>query len=57
MQEHKPQNCPFLAVLLLAYGERRGTVVVTVALAATGVTYALFAVWLHVPLPAGLLGR
>jgi putative tricarboxylic transport membrane protein len=48
---------PFLAVLLVAYGERRWPVVLGVALGATGVTYALFAVWLGVPLPGGLLGR
>jgi hypothetical protein len=48
---------PFLAVLLMVYGERRGLVVLAVALGATGATYALFAVWLGVPLPAGLLVR
>jgi putative tricarboxylic transport membrane protein len=48
---------PFLAVLLIVYGERRWPVVLAVALGATGVTYALFAVWLGVPLPEGLLGR
>jgi putative tricarboxylic transport membrane protein len=48
---------PFLAVLLLAYGERRWPVVLAVALGATGVTYTLFAVWLGVPLPPGPLGR
>ena len=47
---------PFLAVLLLVYGERRWPVVLAVALGATGVTYALFAVWLGVPLPPGPLG-
>jgi hypothetical protein len=47
---------PFLAVLLLAYGERRWPVVVAVALGATGATYGLFAVWLGVPLPQGPLG-
>jgi putative tricarboxylic transport membrane protein len=47
---------PFLAVLLLAYGERRWPVVLAVALGATGVTYALFAVWLGVPFPPGPLG-
>ena len=41
----------------LAYGERRWPVVVAVALGATGATYGLFAVWLGVPLPQGLLGR
>ena len=49
-------TAPFLAVLLLAYGERRWPVVLAVALGATGATYALFAVWLGVPLPRGLLG-
>lgn len=48
---------PFLAVLFLVYGERRWAVVVLVALGATGATYALFAMWLGVPLPPGLLGR
>ncbi len=48
---------PFLAVLLLAYGERRWPVVLAVALGATGAAYALFAVWLGVPLPPGPLGR
>jgi hypothetical protein len=47
---------PFLAILLRAYGERRWPVVLAVALGATGVTYALFAVWLGVPLPPGPLG-
>jgi putative tricarboxylic transport membrane protein len=48
---------PFLAVLFLVYGERRWPVVLAVALGATGATYGLFAVWLGVPLPPGLLGR
>jgi putative tricarboxylic transport membrane protein len=47
---------PFLAVLLLAYGEQRWPVVLAVALGATGVTYTLFAVWLGVPLPPGPFG-
>ena len=34
---------PFLAMLLLVYGERRWPVVLAVALGATGATYALFA--------------
>jgi putative tricarboxylic transport membrane protein len=50
-------TAPFLAILLGAYGERRWTVALAVAVAATGATYALFAAWLGVPLPAGLLGR
>jgi hypothetical protein len=50
-------TAPFLVVLLLAYGEWRWPVVASVALAATAATYALFAVWLNVPLPSGLLGR
>jgi putative tricarboxylic transport membrane protein len=48
---------PFLTVLFLVYGERRWPVVLAVALGATGATYALFAVWLGVPLPPGILGR
>jgi putative tricarboxylic transport membrane protein len=48
---------PFLAVLFLVYGERRWPVVLAVALGATGATYALFAMWLGVPLPPGILGR
>jgi putative tricarboxylic transport membrane protein len=48
---------PFLAVLLLSYGERRWLVVLAVAAGATAMTYALFAVWLGVPLPSGSLGR
>ena len=48
---------PFLAILLLVYGERRWPVVLAVALGATGATYALFAMWLGVPLPPGPLGR
>lgn len=48
---------PFLALLLLVYGERRWPVVLAVAVGATGVSYALFAVWLGVPLPPGPFGR
>jgi hypothetical protein len=48
---------PFLTVLLLVYGERRWPVVLAVALGATAATYALFAMWLGVPLPPGILGR
>jgi putative tricarboxylic transport membrane protein len=47
---------PFLAILLLVYGERRWPVILAVAAGATGVSYALFAVWLGVPLPSGPLG-
>ena len=49
-------TAPFLAVLFVAYGERRWPVVLAVALGATGATYALFAMWLGVPLPRGILG-
>jgi putative tricarboxylic transport membrane protein len=49
-------TAPFLVVLFLAYGERRWPVVLAVALGATGATYALFALWLGVPLPRGVLG-
>jgi hypothetical protein len=45
-----------LAALLVTHGERRAWVVVAVALAATAATYGVFAVWLKVPLPRGLLG-
>jgi putative tricarboxylic transport membrane protein len=48
---------PFLVVLLLVYGERRWPIVLAVAVAATGASYALFAMWLGVPLPPGPLGR
>jgi putative tricarboxylic transport membrane protein len=44
-----------LVVLMRAYGERRWVVVLSVALCATGATYGLFAGWLKVPLPPGLL--
>ena len=44
-----------LAVLVRMYGERRWAVVLAVAVCATGATYGLFAVWLKVPLPPGLL--
>jgi hypothetical protein len=44
-----------LAVLVRMYGERRWTVVLGVAVCATGAAYGLFAGWLKVPLPPGLL--
>jgi hypothetical protein len=44
-----------LAVLVRMYGERRWAVVLAVSVCATGATYGLFAVWLKVPLPPGLL--
>lgn len=46
----------FLALLLVFYGERRWPVVFAVALGAAGATYAVFAWWLGVPLPRGILG-
>jgi hypothetical protein len=45
-----------LALLVAVYGERRWAVILGVAVAATGATYALFAGWLKVLLPPGLLG-
>jgi putative tricarboxylic transport membrane protein len=45
-----------VALLLVFYGERRWPVVVVVAVGAAGVTWAVFAWWLGVPLPPGLLG-
>jgi hypothetical protein len=44
-----------LAVLIRMYGERRWTVVLGLAAGATGAAYAVFAGWLKVPLPPGLL--
>ena len=44
-----------LAVLVRMYGERRWAVVLGVAVCATGAAYGLFAGWLKVPLPPGLL--
>jgi len=44
-----------LAVLVRMYGERRWAVVLGVAVCATGAAYGLFAGWLRVPLPPGLL--
>ncbi|OGL17367.1 MAG: hypothetical protein A3F92_03820 [Candidatus Rokubacteria bacterium RIFCSPLOWO2_12_FULL_71_22] len=46
----------FLALLLVLYGERRWLVVLAVAVGAAAATYAVFARWLGVPLPPGLLG-
>ena len=46
----------FLALLLILYGERRWLVILAVAVGAAGVTYAVFARWLGVPLPPGILG-
>lgn len=46
-----------VAVLLVFYGERRWPVVAAVAVGAAGATYAVFAWWLGVPLPPGVLGR
>lgn len=44
-----------LATLMRMYGERRWAVVLSVAVCATGAAYGLFAGWLQVPLPPGLL--
>ena len=46
----------FLALFLIGFGERRWFVVAPVALGATGLTYGVFAGWLRVPLPPGILG-
>lgn len=46
----------FLTIILLGYGERRWAVVAAVAVGATGLAYAVFATWLRVPLPPGVLG-
>jgi len=46
----------FLAIVLVAYGERRLAVVVGIAVGATALAYAVFATWLRVPLPPGILG-
>lgn len=46
----------FVALLLVLYGERRWPVVLAVAVGAAGATYAVFARWLGVPLPPGILG-
>jgi putative tricarboxylic transport membrane protein len=44
-----------VAVLARLYGERRWTVAVGVAVAAAGAAYGLFAGWLRLPLPSGLV--
>jgi putative tricarboxylic transport membrane protein len=44
-----------VGVLVRLYGERRWAVVLSVALGAATASYALFAVWLKVPLPPGML--
>jgi putative tricarboxylic transport membrane protein len=44
-----------LAVLVRMYGERRWLVALGVSVCATGAAYGLFAGWLKVPLPPGLL--
>ena len=46
----------FVALLLVFYGERRWPVVLVVAVGAAVATYAVFARWLGVPLPPGILG-
>ena len=48
-------TAPFLAVLLIAYGERRWPVVLAVAVGSTAATYLLFATWLGIPLPPGVM--
>jgi putative tricarboxylic transport membrane protein len=45
----------FVALLLVFYGERRWPVVLAVAVGAAVATYAVFARWLGVPLPPGIL--
>lgn len=52
-----PTTAALLALLLVAYGERRWPVVAAVALGLTVATYLVFATWLKVPLPQGLLGQ
>jgi hypothetical protein len=44
-----------VGILVRLYGERRWPVVVGVAVGAAAGTYGLFATWLKVPLPPGLL--
>lgn len=48
-------SAAFVAFLLLLYGERRWLVILAVAVGAAGATYVVFARWLGVPLPPGLL--
>ncbi len=50
-------TAPSLALLLVVFGERRWPVLASVAVVATAAAYGVFAVWLGVPLPAGLAGR
>ena len=50
-------TAPVLAFLLVVHGERRWGVVLTVSAVATAATYAVFGLWLKVPLPSGLLER
>jgi putative tricarboxylic transport membrane protein len=50
-------TAPALAFLLVVHGERRWGVVVAVSVLASAATYGLFALWLKVPLPSGLLDR
>jgi len=45
----------FVVLLLVFYGERRWPVVLAVAVGAAVATYAVFARWLGVPLPPGIL--
>jgi len=48
-------SAAFVALLLVFYGERRWPLVLAVAAGAAGATYAVFARWLGVPLPPGIL--
>jgi putative tricarboxylic transport membrane protein len=48
---------PVLAFLLVVHGELRWGVVLAVSVLASAGTYALFGLWLKVPLPSGLLDR
>jgi putative tricarboxylic transport membrane protein len=49
-------SAAFVAFVLILYGERRWLVVLAIAVGAAGATYYVFARWLGVPLPPGLLG-
>lgn len=49
-------SASFVALLMVFYGERRWPVILAVALGAALATYAVFARWLGVPLPPGILG-